>query len=78
MGIASGAFVPASPARDAASGHASPSISRPSCGSACDGAEALPVGLGALALIAVAAVIAVDRWRDGRLTPGRSRAARAK
>jgi hypothetical protein len=66
MGIASGAFVPPSSLRDAGSVEAPMTGSAHACGVGCEIANGSTFGLGALALVIVAASIGLRRWWSGR------------
>jgi hypothetical protein len=70
MGIPSGAFIPPSPVRDGGFVAAPTTMSSHLCGIGCEVGNGSPSGFLAVAVVAVAAVIAVKRWRTTRSRPG--------
>ena len=70
MGIPSGAFIPPSTTRDGGVVAAPTTMSSHLCGIGCELASGSPTGLLALALVAVAAAIAAQRWRSARSSSG--------
>ena len=66
MGIPSGAFIAPSPQRDGGFVAAPTTMSSHLCGIGCEVAQGSPTGFVALAVVAVAAAIAVQRWRSRR------------
>jgi hypothetical protein len=70
MGIPSGAFISPSPQRDGGFVAAPTTMSAHLCGIGCEVAQGSPTGIAALAVVAVAVLIAVRRWRSTRARSG--------